>query len=68
MGNINYYYNGKRISKKKELPKGAKHIQTEKIHNEYFGDDNYIKEQNKNAQDFFARMRQSREDLDAYHG
>lgn len=52
MGKIDYYFNGKRLSYKKDLPKGAKHIRTEIVHDEFYGDAAYIAQQAKNASEF----------------
>ncbi len=57
------YFNGKVV---KELPENAKHIQT--VHNVYFGDEAYIKQQNANSITFFAKQKDLRDDLNERHG
>lgn len=68
MGKITYYYNGKRVDRKKDIPKGAKLMWTEIKHNEYYGDPEFAKEQEKASYDYLNKMREMREESEKYHG
>lgn len=62
----NYYFNGKSVTYKKDIPKNAKLVQTK--YEEYYEDETYHSQQMKNAMAYFARQREQREQRDAYHG
>lgn len=62
---IIYYLNDKMVQKK-DIPKSAKLILT--VHKKHYETPEYSKQQSINAHNFFAQMREMREDLEAYHG
>ena len=66
--NIDYYYNGKKVKNKAALPKGAKLRWTEYVHKKHYGNEDWNKQQDKNASKFFREMRETREDMEKYHG
>lgn len=61
-----YYFNGKRVSKKSEIPKGAKLVEI--VHKKYYENETYREEQDENAHKYFTKMRELREDQELYHG
>ena len=65
---IQYYYNGKPVKFKKDIPKDAEHINTVKIHEEHYGNEVYIRKQAKAAIDFFKNLKNDREELEKRHG
>jgi hypothetical protein len=62
---IQYFYNGKPVQKT-EIPKEAKRYHT--VNQEYYGSVEYLKEQGKKAQDYFAKQAEYREELEKRHG
>lgn len=63
----NIYLNGKLVLKK-NLPKGATLKRSERIANDYYETIEYTRQQAENASNYFNKLREDREELEARHG